>query len=94
MDLSDLKGLGPSRLEHLRAMGIVSLRDLLYFLPVRYEDRETDYPVRKLQEGAFAVRGTVSEKPRIAYFHGLSRVTATLRDAAGDALPLCWFNEP
>ncbi len=94
MELSDLKGLGPSRLERLRAMGIASLRDLLYFLPLRYEDRETARPVRELGEGASAVRGTVAEKPKIAYFHGLSRVTAVLRDAAGDALPLCWFNEP
>lgn len=94
MELSELKGLGPSRLERLRAMGIVSLRDLLYFLPVRYEDRASVYPVREIGEGSFAVKGIVSEKPRIAYFHGLSRVTAVLRDSTGDTLPLCWFNEP
>ena len=29
MELKDLKGLGPTRLEALRAMGICSLRDLL-----------------------------------------------------------------
>ena len=44
MNLSDLDGVGPVRLESLRAMGIVSLRDLLYMLPVRYEDHQTTFP--------------------------------------------------
>ena len=37
MELSAIKGIGPTRLESLRAVGVCSLRDLLYFLPQRYE---------------------------------------------------------
>lgn len=44
MNLSGIKGIGPTRLEALRAMGIGSLRDLLYYLPVRYEDRTIATP--------------------------------------------------
>ena len=93
MELTDLKGVGPSRLAHLRAMGITSLRDLLYFLPVRYEDRENVHPVSEAGDGPAMISGTVGEKPKIAYFHGMSRVTAVIRDESG-AMPLCWFNEP
>ncbi len=93
MNLSDLKGVGPNRLEHLRAMGISSLRDLLYFLPVRYEDQQTVTPVRDAWNSPVMIRGTVTEKPKIAYFHGISRVTARIEDETGK-MPLCWFNEP
>ena len=41
MELTDLEGIGPVRAEALRAVGILSLRDLLYTLPVRYEDHST-----------------------------------------------------
>ena len=44
MELSAIKGIGPTRLESLRAVGVCSLRDLLYFLPQRYED--TRFPAR------------------------------------------------
>ena len=93
MNVSDLKGVGPTRLEHLRAMGISSLRDLLYFLPVRYEDQETVTPIRDAWDSPVMIRGTVAEKPKIAYFHGISRVTARIGDETGK-MPLCWFNEP
>ena len=38
MQLTDLKGIGKTRLEALHAAGICSLRDLLYTFPVRYRD--------------------------------------------------------
>lgn len=44
IQLSAIKGIGPARLEALRAVGICSLRDLLYWLPIRYEDRTTPLP--------------------------------------------------
>ena len=93
MELSDLRGLGPARLNRFRAMGIRSLRDLLYFFPLRYEDHVHLTPVSAAWEGEKMVRGIVKEKPKIAYFRGMSRVTATLQDESG-ILPLCWFNEP
>ena len=93
MELKDLKGLGPTRISHLRAMGISSVRDLLFFLPVRYEDQTTVQCICQLGEGQAMIRGIVNDKPRIAYFRGRSRVTASLQDETGK-LALCWFNEP
>ena len=93
MELKDLRGVGPTRIGYLRAMGITSLRDLLYTLPVRYEDQETIHLCVSAPEGQAMVRGIVAEKPRIAYFRGLSRVTASIRDESGK-LSLVWFNQP
>lgn len=93
MELADLKGVGPVRMNSLRAMGIFSLRDLLYTLPVRYEDRTTVFPCSTKQEGYILVCGTVPEKPKISHFHGLSRVTAAITDESG-RLSVCWYNEP
>ena len=57
MDLSDLKGIGPVRCEALRAVGITSLRDLLYTLPIRYEDHRTSYPCATKTPGTYLMTG-------------------------------------
>ena len=93
MELSAIKGLGPTRLETLRAMGIVSLRDLLFCLPVRYEDRTQVVPCREAQEGPVLVQGTLQDVPKLSRFNGLTRVTASLRDESGK-LSLAWYNQP
>ncbi len=93
MRLTDLEGVGPVRAESLRAVGICSLRDLLYTLPVRYEDHETLYPCNTKKAGTIMVKGSFAEEPKLSFFGGLSRVTGTIRDASGK-LPVCWYNEP
>lgn len=93
MQLSMLKGLGPTRLESLRAMGIVSLRDLLCYLPVRYEDRTQVTPCALAQGGEVMVEGLVTDKPKLSRFNGLTKITATIQDASG-RLALVWYNQP
>lgn len=93
MELSMLKGIGPTRLESLRAMGIDSLRDLLCYLPVRYEDRTQVVPCALAQGGEVLVEGIVLDKPKLSRFNGMTKITATLQDASGK-LPLVWYNQP
>ncbi|MBR6027495.1 MAG: ATP-dependent DNA helicase RecG [Clostridia bacterium] len=93
MELKAIRGIGPGRLEALRAAGIASLRDFLCALPVRYEDRTRVTPVREAQPGSVLVEGVVERPPRSSYYGGLNRVTATLRDKSG-RLSLVWFNQP
>ena len=93
MELSDLKGVGPTRLDALRAVGISSLRDLLYCLPVRYEDRTRLTPCALAHGGEMLVMGVVRDAPKLSRFNGLTRVTATLWDDSG-RLPLVWYNQP
>ncbi len=93
MELSSMRGIGPARLESLRAVGIVSLRDLLYCLPVRYEDRTKITPCAEARGGEVMVMGVIAQPPKLSRFSGLIRVTATLEDATGK-LPLVWYNQP
>ena len=93
MELSAMRGIGPARLESLRAVGIVSLRDLLYCLPVRYEDRTKVTPCAEARGGETLVMGVVNEPPKLSRFNSMIRVTATLTDGSGK-LPLAWYNQP
>ena len=63
MELTELEGIGPVRAETLRAMGIFSLRDLLYTLPVRYEDHSTLFPCSTKNEGLILVEGVLLQAP-------------------------------
>ena len=93
MELNELAGVGPVRAETLRAMGIFSLRDLLYTLPVRYEDHSTVFPCSTQIPGAILVEGFIVQDPRLSIHHGLKKVTATIEDGTGK-MPVCWYNMP
>ena len=93
MELTDIKGLGKTRLSYLRAMGIMSLRDLLYHFPIRYEDHVHSVPIMHISEGTHLIQGTFREKPRISYYGGTSRVIGEIWDQQAK-LSVCWFNEP
>ena len=94
MELSQIKGIGKTRLEALRAAGICSLRDLLYSLPAGYKDTTVITPCAELQPGQYAaVRGGLKAVPKTSYFRGLCRVTARLCDESG-SIALVWYNQP
>ncbi len=93
MELTELAGIGPVRAETLRAMGIFSLRDLLYTLPIRYEDHSTLFPCSTRQEGFVLVEGILLQAPKISVYHGLRKVTVTIQDDTGK-MPVCWYNTP
>ena len=71
MELTELAGIGPVRAETLRAMGVFSLRDLLFTLPVRYEDHSTVLPCSTRHEGFILVEGKALKEPQISFFHSL-----------------------
>ncbi len=93
MELTELDGIGPVRAETLRAMGIFSLRDLLYTLPVRYEDHTTVSSCNTKKDGYVLISGTVAQAPKLSVFHGLKKVTITVEDSSGK-MPVCWYNAP
>lgn len=94
MTLSSLRGIGPARLDMLRAMGVTSLRDFLYVFPVKYEDRTRLTPIKECVSGEdVLIQGIVREKPKYSRFGAMVRVTARIEDASG-FMPLTWFNQP
>lgn len=59
--LTTLKGVGPALAEKLERLGLSTIQDLLFHLPLRYEDRTHRVPIGRLKPGSCAViEGTVS----------------------------------
>jgi len=54
-DVDQLHGVGPRLAERLARLNIHSIQDLLFHLPLRYQDRTQATPIGALQEGTEAV---------------------------------------
>lgn len=62
-NVTTLKGVGGKKAEILAGHGIVTLEDLLYFFPRKYEDRRIETPIENLEVGKDALFcGTVISK--------------------------------
>ena len=55
LPVSSLKGVGPRSLPKLQKLGIETVQDLLFHLPLRYEDRTRVVPIGSLRHGDQAV---------------------------------------
>ena len=94
MELSELHGVGPSRLSALKKAGVCSIDDLLPIFPVGYRDTTIITPVSQLKEKQpCCIQGWLKSAPQLSRFHGITRVTATFRDTTG-SIPLVWYNQP
>lgn len=94
MELAEIKGLGPVRLQLLQQNGISTIEDLLMVMPKRYRNTAVITPVSSLQEGEFCcIRGCLKSEPVTSYFHGRSQTTAIFTDKYGK-IPVIWFNQP
>ena len=95
MELADIKGIGPKRIELLRQLGIENLSDLLTYYPSGYLDYSTCTPVDALEDGTFAsVQVTLTSGPSWYARKGLTTITVYGRDPAGKRLALRYFNQP
>ena len=90
-----LKGVGPKKAAELAERGIVTVEDLLYHLPFRYEDRGALTPLREIREGAVVtvwgrvIQGALRRTRR----RGFSIYTAVLDDGSGTVRAV-FFNRP
>jgi len=51
MPVEELRGVGPKVAEQLAKIGVASVRDLLFHLPLRYQDRTRVVPIADLKPG-------------------------------------------
>lgn len=94
MPINYLKGVGPARAEMFRRMGIITVRDLLWHIPHRYEDATTVAPISTLQPGMEAtIVGEVISKGVIPTRKGLRIFQAVLRDRSG-IIEASWPGQP
>jgi ATP-dependent DNA helicase RecG len=92
-----LKGVGEGRARVLQDAGLGTVRDLLWFFPIRYEDRR--HPARIADLGRsldvpVLLRGrVVSAHARVSPVKRLKLFEAILDDGTG-SVKLIWFNQP
>ena len=95
--ITQLDGVGPKRAEIFEAAGLRTVVDLLYHLPLRYEDWRDIKAMHDLRPGAtVTIVGELSDLSRRPMPRAFRRrlVTAKLTDSAGDRIRLVWFNLP
>jgi len=92
--LESVKNLGPKRAQLFKEAGLFTVRDILYYLPRRYEDRRDVRLIKDLRPGEFAVfEGTVTSSSFFKSKRGIYIFTALVRDDSG-SIALMWFNQP
>ena len=91
-----LKGIGPKRAKLFQQLGILTIEDLFYYFPRRYEDRTNFVPIAKLQEGqTYTVKAQVLAKGERTAFRrrGFSIIEVVVSDDSAK-LFCVWFNQP
>ncbi|HEV3263839.1 MAG TPA: ATP-dependent DNA helicase RecG [Gemmataceae bacterium] len=89
-----LKGVGPTRYELLRRLGLETVGDLLFHFPRSYEDLSDVRPVAQLSPGTLqTARGEVVEIEGRQLADGRTVVSVVLSDG-GQCLEGVWFNQP
>jgi ATP-dependent DNA helicase RecG len=92
--LQFLKGVGPRKAADLKRAGLVTVEDLLYRLPFRYEDRSRMQPIASLRPGQkAAVLGEIrSANVSVTRRRGFRIFHAVLADASG-SIRCTWMNQ-
>ena len=85
-----LRGVGEALAQRLRALGIESIQDLLFLLPLRYEDRTRTVPLGELRPGQRAAVEGVVELTEVA-FRGRRQLLCRIADGSG-SLTLRFFH--
>src|SRR5690348_13175027 len=93
--LQFLKGVGPRRAADLARAGLLTIEDLLYRFPIRYEDRSRLQPIASLKPGQHAsLAGRIlSCGLRTTRRPGFKIFEAAVDDGTG-SLRISWLNQP
>ncbi len=91
--LQYVKGIGPVRGELLATRGLLTVSDLLYYAPFRYEDRTNVKSLSELVPGEkAAVLAQVASAKLSAFRRGPRMLEAVFHDGSGAKLHARWFH--
>jgi len=88
--VTSLKGVGPKSAERLQRLGIETVQDVLFHLPLRYQDRTRVIPISSLRVGDHAVIEGEVEQTEIRFGRRRS-LLVSLSDSSG-SLVLRFFH--
>jgi ATP-dependent DNA helicase RecG len=88
-----VKGVGPQRASALVKAGVHTVEDLLFHLPMRYEDRRTFARITDLRPGMTACVSGVVAVAGLRRARRMALYEVRLEDASG-RLKALWFNQP
>jgi ATP-dependent DNA helicase RecG len=93
--LQFLKGVGPRRAADFERVGLVTIEDLLYRFPLRYEDRSRLQSIRALKPGqpASVIGRILSCGVRSTRRPGFQIFEAVIDDGSG-SMRVAWLNQP
>ena len=81
-DITTLKGVGPKMAENLQKLGIDQVQDLLFHLPLRYQDKTQIHPIGATDHGQeVLVEGEVEHSEIV--FRGRRMMICTINDGTG-----------
>jgi ATP-dependent DNA helicase RecG len=91
--VTSLKGVGPAVAKRLASRGIETVEDLLYWMPLEYQDRRKLVVLGDLSEGTTVTTRGVIEKVNQRRARGRGMLEIGLAPAAGEAVVLwcVWF---
>ncbi len=92
--VESLKGIGKGRAKFLAKLGIFVIEDLLFYFPLRYEERTKIIPLKELslhREGSFY--GKVIDVVEIRPKARLTILRVLIEDETSGAIAV-WFNQP
>jgi ATP-dependent DNA helicase RecG len=93
-ELQYLKGVGPRNAAALAKAGLLTVGDILFHFPRRYEDRRHLPPIGRVQPGQWVtVRGQLVHFESRPLRRGMVVLKAVIRDGTG-RIALTWFNQP
>ena len=90
--LNLLKGVGPKRTLLLEKKGLHTVLDLLFFAPIRYEDRRSITPIAKAVTGeSLLVRGVIISGGEESFFRSRKRIFRIIIKDRESCMDLIWF---
>ena len=92
--LTYVKGVGPARAAMLETKGLLTVEDLLSYVPFRYEDRSNTKTVAQLAPGEMATVITEVRSAKLSGFRrrNLGMFEARFSDSSGAVLAGKWFH--
>ena len=97
--IQTLSGIGPKRAEALNNKGITQIKDLIYYFPIRYEDRSHRGSFETPSKDPVTIKAIIHKRPVLRRIkHNFSMLVLQVEEmTADDRLikgTIVWYNQP